>query len=275
MPGRFFTAMVTLLFIVPVIVMPFVALLLCWFDSGLSQLLETMLDTRVLSALYVSLVSSLAAVLINMVIGLLLAWVLVRYSFSGKRLMNAVIDLPLALPTAVAGLALLTLCDSGGAIGTYFLQCWEIDLVYNQTGMVIGMVFVTLPFAVRTVQPVLEDIPQEVEEAAKSLGALPFSIFFRVILPRLIPSLSTGACLVFSRALGEFGAMIFLAGNIMYESEYLTLLIVLKLDEYDYVGASAVALSLTALALIFYLLSRLVVSICCYQSERGGAEYAR
>ncbi|WP_461536698.1 sulfate ABC transporter permease subunit CysT [Spongorhabdus nitratireducens] len=267
--------MITLLFIVPVIVMPFVALLLCWFDSGLSQLLETILDTRVLSALYVSLVSSLAAVLINMVIGLLLAWVLVRYSFFGKRLMNAVIDLPLALPTAVAGLALLTLCDSSGAIGVYFLQCWGIDLVYNQTGMVMGMVFVTLPFAVRTVQPVLEDIPQEVEDAAKSLGALPFGIFFKVILPRLIPPMSTGACLVFSRALGEFGAMVFLAGNIMYESEYLTLLIVLKLDEYDYEGASAVALSLTVLALIFYLLSRLVVSISCSRSEQGGAEYAR
>ena len=258
MPGRVLAASITMLFIVPVILLPFIVLAGCWLNTSPSIWLDTILDQRVLLALQVTLITAAAATLINLASGLLLAWVLVRYRFPGRNFINKLIDLPLALPTSVAGLALLALYDQQGLIGRYFDQ-WGVELVYNRTGMVLGLVFITLPFVVRSVQPVLEDLESEQEDAALSLGASPRQRFFLVLFPRLLPALMTGANLVFSRSLGEYGAMVFLAGNVFYESEYLTLLVILRLDEFDYTGAASLALLLTLLALCFYSVSQLLL----------------
>ncbi len=258
MPGRLLTSAITLLFLVPVVLLPFIVLTGFWLDTDPAVWIDTILEPRVWQALLVTLKTTIITTFINLITGLLLAWVLVRYRFPGRNLINVLIDLPLALPTAVAGLALLSLYDQQGWVGRLFNH-WNIELVYNQAGMVIGLVFITLPFVVRTLQPILESIEPEQEEAAQTLGALPFQRFLLIILPRLLPALVTGANLVFSRALGEYGAMVFLAGNILYESEYLTLLIVLRLDEFDYAGAASLALLLILLALGFFVISHVLL----------------
>ena len=199
--------------------------------------------------------------LVNAVMGLLVAWVLVRYSFPGKKIINAMVDLPFALPTAVAGIALTALLAGNGWIGQY-LEPLGIKLAFNPNGVVIALIFIGLPFVVRTVQPVLEDCEKELEEAATCLGASRWQTFSRVILPTLTPALLTGFALAFARAIGEYGSVIFIAGNMPLVSEITPLIIIGKLEQYDYAGATAVA---TVMLLISFALLLLINALQAWQ----------
>jgi sulfate transport system permease protein len=209
-------------------------------------------DPRLLASYGVTLFGAAVAALFNAAFGLLMAWVLVRYEFPGKRLVDALMDLPFALPTAVAGITLATLYSSNGWIGR-LLEPLGISISYTWIGIALAMAFTSIPFVVRTVQPVLEDLPAEVDEAAMTLGASDSHAFRRVILPYLWPALVTGTGLAFVRSLGEFGAVIFIAGGKPYETEITSLMIFVKLQEYDYAGASAVASIVLATSLALLL----------------------
>jgi len=215
-------------------------LALTWKASGigLTGMLHLLSSPRTLAALKLSFVGATLAAIINLCFGLLVAWVLVRYRFPGRRLFDALVDLPFALPTAVAGIALTALYAPNGWLGAWLMQ-WGIKIAYAPPGVILAMVFVGFPFVVRTLQPVLESLDRDVEEAAESLGASHGQTFFRVILPMLIPTLLTGFALALARAVGEYGSVIFIAGNIPMRSEIAPLLIVEKLEEFDYAGAAA------------------------------------
>jgi sulfate/thiosulfate transport system permease protein len=209
-------------------------------------------DPRVLGALRVSFVTAIIAALINTVFGTLIAWVLVRYRFPGRRVFDAIIDLPFALPTAVAGIALTAIYAPNGTIGALVAPLgWRI--AYTPIGIVIAMIFIGLPFVVRTIQPILEEVSHEVEEASATLGANRFQTITRVVLPGLAPAILTGFALAFARGVGEFGSVIFIAGNIPYVSEIAPLLIFIRLQEYNYVGATVIAtiMLLISFALLF------------------------
>ncbi len=198
-------------------------------------------DPRVVASYRVTFGASFVAALINTVFGLLVAWVLVRYRFPGRRLLDAIVDLPFALPTAVAGIALTTLYVPTGWVGGY-LEPLGIKVSYTWLGITVALVFIGLPFVVRTVQPVLDDLEVEVEEAAASLGARRWQTFTRVVLPTVAPALLTGFALAFARAIGEYGSVVFISGNMPMKTEIVPLLIITKLEQYDYAGATAVAL---------------------------------
>jgi sulfate transport system permease protein len=200
----------------------------------------TVSDPRVVASYRVTFGASFAAAVINSVFGLLVAWVLVRYRFPGRRLVDAMVDLPFALPTAVAGIALTTLYTPNGWIGAY-LEPLGIKVSYTWLGITVALIFIGLPFVVRTVQPVLDDLEVEVEEAAASLGARRWQTFIRVVFPTIAPALLTGFALAFARALGEYGSVVFIAGNMPMKTEIVPLLIITKLEQYDYAGATSVA----------------------------------
>ena len=210
-----------------------------------------------MDALRLSFGISLLAALFNLVFGLALAWVLARYRFPGKRLVDAAVDLPFALPTAVAGIALTALYAPNGAFGQV-LAPLGIKVAYTPLGIFVALVFVSLPFVVRTVQPVIEEIEREVEEASATLGAGRWRTFRRVILPMLTPALLTGFALALARAVGEYGSVIFIAGNLPYQSEIAPLLIVIKLEEFDYDGAVAIAIAMLAISFAMLLAINLV-----------------
>ncbi len=213
---------------------------------------STVTAPRVLAAYRLSFGASLIAALINAIFGLLVAWVLVRYTFPGRRVVDALVDLPFALPTAVAGIALATLYAPNGWIGQWAAALgWKI--AFTPLGVVVALTFIGLPFVVRTVQPVLEDLDTEVEEAAASLGATRLQTFTRVIMPALWPALLTGFALAFARAVGEYGSVIFIAGNIPMVSEITPLLIITKLEQYDYAGATAIAVVMLLIAFVMLL----------------------
>ena len=201
------------------------------------------------AAYRVTLVSALVAALLSGVFGMLVAWVLARYEFPGKRVVDALIDLPFALPTAVAGISLTTLYAENGWIGRY-LEPHGIHIAFTQLGIILAMSFVGSPFVVRSVQPVLEDIDPAMEEAAASLGASRWHIFTRILAPACLPALMTGTALAFARAAGEYGSVIFIAGNMPMKTEIAALLIVTKLEEYDYSGAAAIAIAMLALSFV-------------------------
>jgi sulfate transport system permease protein len=209
---------------------------LSWADFG-----GTVTNPRVLASYRVTFGASLAAALVNTVFGHLVAWVLVRYRFPGRRVVDAIVDLPFALPTAVAGISLTTLYASNGWLGRY-LEPVGIKVSYTWLGITVALIFIGLPFVVRTVQPVLDDLEVEVEEAAASLGAGRWQIFARVVLPTVAPALLTGFALAFARAIGEYGSVVFISGNMPMKTEIVPLLIITKLEQYDYAGATAVAL---------------------------------
>ena len=198
-------------------------------------------DPRVMASYRVTFGASFAAATVNTVFGLLVAWVLVRYRFPGRRLVDAMVDLPFALPTAVAGIALTTLYVPNGWIGGY-LEPLGVTVSYTWLGITVALIFIGLPFVVRTVQPVLDDLEVEVEEAAASLGARRWQTFTRVIVPTVAPALLTGFALAFARAIGEYGSVVFISGNMPMKTEIVPLLIITKLEQYDYPGATAVAL---------------------------------
>ena len=214
---------------------------------GLDGIWHVATTPRVLAALEVSFFTSALAAAINAVFGTLVAWVLVRYRFPGRRLLDGAVDLPFALPTAVAGIALASLWATNGWLGAPF-AAWGIKIAFTPYGILIALVFIGLPFVVRTVQPVLQDLDREVEEASATLGASRAQTVLRVILPALAPALLTGVALAFARAVGEYGSVIFIAGNMPFVSEIAPLLIVTRLEEFDYAGASAIAAIMLAIS---------------------------
>jgi sulfate transport system permease protein len=230
----------TLLYLCLIVLIPLAALVMRSAGMGFHAFLATATAPRALAAYRLSFGAAAIAALINAFFGFLVAWVLVRYRFPMKRLVDALVDLPFALPTAVAGIALTALYSKNGWIGA-LLAPLGIQIAFTQAGVLVALVFIGLPFVVRTVEPVLQDLEPEIEDAALSLGANRIQIFLRVILPTILPALLTGTALAFARGLGEYGSVIFIAGNLPMVSEIAPLLIVIKLEQYDYAGATAIA----------------------------------
>lgn len=252
LPGFGLSLGYTLVYLSLLILLPLGGMVLKASSLGLSQILEIALNERSLAAFKVTFGASLLAAAINACFGLIVAWILVRYPFPGKRFVDALVDLPFALPTAVAGITLATLYAGNGWLGRW-LEPLGIKVAYTPLGIVVALTFVTLPFVVRTLQPVIEDIEPEVEEAAASLGASRGQTFVKVIFPAVGPALLTGFALAFSRALGEYGSVIFIAGNLPLISEITPLLIISKLEQYDVLGATALAVVMLALSFMLLL----------------------
>ncbi|GHB07366.1 sulfate/thiosulfate ABC transporter permease CysT [Salinicola rhizosphaerae] len=252
LPGFGLSLGISLTFVSLILLLPLTSLVGQLSQLSWSQYWFLINDPRLLASYAVTLLGAGVAALFNAAFGLLMAWVLVRYDFPGKRLVDALMDLPFALPTAVAGVTLATLYSNNGWVGR-LLEPLGISVAYTWVGIALAMAFTSIPFVVRTVQPVLEDLPAEVDEAAVTLGARDGHAFRRVILPHLWPALVTGTGLAFVRSLGEFGAVIFIAGGKPYETEITSLMIFVKLQEYDYAGASAVASIVLATSLILLL----------------------
>jgi sulfate/thiosulfate transport system permease protein len=265
LPGFNLALGFTLLYLSLIVLFPLSALFFKTATLGWGGFYDVVTGDRVLAALKVTFLTSLAAAVINAIFGLLVAWVLVRYRFPGKRIVDALVDLPFALPTAVAGITLATLYAPHGWIGQYF-AAHDIKVAYTPLGIVVALTFIGLPFVVRTVQPVLEDVEAGVEEAAASLGAGRWDVFRRVIFPAIYPALLTGFSLAFARAIGEYGSVIFIAGNMPYISEIAPLLIVAKLEQYDYAGATAIAV---IMLLISFVLLLGINALQWWTSQRG------
>jgi sulfate/thiosulfate transport system permease protein len=253
--GLAFGVMMTMLSIV--VLVPIGALILRGADVGLAEIVRIVSARRVWNALVLSFTISLYAALFNLVFGLALAWVLVRYRFPGRRIVDAAVDLPFALPTAVAGIALTALYAPNGVFGQA-LAPLGIQVAYTPLGIWVALVFVGLPFVVRTVQPVLEEMERELEEASATLGAYRMRTFTRVILPTLTPALLTGFALALARSVGEYGSVIFIAGNIPNLTEIAPLLIVIRLEEFSYDGAVAIAVAMLAISFAMLLVINLI-----------------
>jgi sulfate transport system permease protein len=256
-PGFGLTLGFSLAYLGVLVLIPFAALVLKASGIGWAGFLDILSDARVQAAFRLSFGAAFVAASINAVFGLLVAWVLVRYAFPGKKIVDALVDLPFALPTAVAGIALTTLYAQSGPIGG-LVEPLGLRLAFSPLGVVIALTFIGLPFVVRTVQPVLQELEKEVEEAASSLGASRLQTFSRVILPALVPSLLTGFALAFARAVGEYGSVVFISGNMPMRTEIVPLLIVSKLEQYDYVGATATAVLMLAVSFALLLLINLL-----------------
>lgn len=252
LPGFGLALGYTLVYLSLLILLPLGGMVLKASELGFSQILDIALNERSLAAFRVTFGASLIAALINSFFGLIVAWVLVRYPFPGKRFVDALVDLPFALPTAVAGITLATLYAGNGWLGRY-IEPLGFKVAYTPWGIVVALTFITLPFVVRTLQPVIEDIETEVEEAAASLGASRWQTFLKVIFPALFPALLTGTALAFARAVGEYGLVIFIAGNLPLISEITPLLIISKLEQYDVLGATALAVVMLALSFLLLL----------------------
>ncbi|WP_420342300.1 sulfate ABC transporter permease subunit CysT [Paenirhodobacter sp.] len=257
LPGFGLTMGVTLAYVGVIVLLPVVALALKGAEIGPAKFLAILGSPRTLAALKLTLSAAAMATLFNAVYGLLMAWVLVRYEFPGKRLLDALMDIPFALPTAVAGLALSALFAGNGWYGA-LLEPMGVQVVYTIWGVAIAMAFTSIPFVVRTVQPILEDLDPQYEQAARTLGAHPLTIFRRVVFPAILPAFLVGVTLSFARSLGEFGAVVFIAGNLPMKTEIASLLAVIRLEEYDYNGAAAIALVLLLIALVLLALSNLL-----------------
>jgi len=254
LPGFDLSLGFALLYLCFVVLVPLSAVFLKTFTVSWGTFVETVTSPRVVASYRLTFGASLAAALVNGVFGLLVAWVLVRYRFAGRRVVDALVDLPFALPTAVAGIALTALYASNGWIGKWL----PFKVAYAPPGVFVALTFIGLPFVVRTVQPVLEDLQRELEEAAATLGASRLQTFVHVIFPALMPALLTGFALAFARALGEYGSVIFIAGNMPMVSEITSLLIITKLEQYDYTGATAIAVVMLVAAFVLLLLINLL-----------------
>jgi sulfate transport system permease protein len=248
-PGFRLTLGVTLFYLVLMVVIPLAGLVFKTSTLSWDQLWRTISSPRVLAAVRLSVGAALAAALVNAVFGTLLAWVLTRYKFPGRSLVDALVDLPVALPTAVAGLALTAIYSDHGIIGR-LTQSFGWSVAFTPTGVFIALIFVGIPFLVRTVQPVLHDLEKAHEEAGATLGASSWQNFRYVLLPQILPAIVTGAALAFGRAVGEYGSVIFIAGNVPMVSEIAPLLIISKLEQYDYAGATAIALILLGISIV-------------------------
>jgi sulfate/thiosulfate transport system permease protein len=263
LPGFGLSLGFTLLYLALLILIPLSTVFLKSATLTWSAFWETVTGPRALAAYRLSLGAAFIAASINAAFGLLVAWVLERYSFPGKRFIDAIVDLPFALPTAVAGIALATLYAKNGWIGRW-LDPLGIEVAYTPLGVVVALTFIGLPFVVRTVQPVLADFDPEVEEAAASLGANRLQTFRKVMFPELLPALMTGFVLAFARAMGEYGSVIFIAGNMPMKSEITPLLIMIKLEQFDYAGATAIAL----VFLVFSFALLLLINFLTWRRSR-------
>ncbi|MGH6918551.1 MAG: sulfate ABC transporter permease subunit CysT [Geminicoccaceae bacterium] len=251
LPGFGLTLGFTLSYLGLIVLLPLGALVLSAAGAG-AEAWQSLASPRVLAAFRVSFGTALVAAVVNAVFGLIVAWVMVRYDFPGRRLVDSLIDLPFALPTAVAGIALTALYAGNGWVGQ-FLEPLGIKVAFTPLGIVVALIFIGLPFVVRTIEPVLQDLDVEVEEAAATLGARRWQAFCRVILPAILPALLTGFALAFARGLGEYGSVIFIAGNMPMVSEIVPLLIVIKLEQYDYAGATVVGTAMLGASFLLLL----------------------
>ena len=267
LPGFEITLGFTIAYLSLIVLIPLSALVFKTLNLTWEQFWQAVTAPRVVASYKLTFGASFIAALVNAVFGLLLAWVLVRYQFFGKKIIDALVDLPFALPTAVAGISLTALLAGNGWIGQY-LEPWGIQLAFNRNGVLIALIFIGLPFVVRTVQPILEDVEKELEEAATCLGATRWQTFSRVIFPALAPALLTGFAMAFARAIGEYGSVIFIAGNMPMVSEITPLIIISKLEQYDYAGATAVALVMLCAAFVMLLL---INGLQAWQRARSGA----
>jgi len=267
LPGFKITLGFTLFYLSVIVLIPLSALLFKTFTLTWEQFIAAVTSPRVVASYQLTFGASFLAALVNAVFGLLVAWVLVRYSFPGKKIIDALVDLPFALPTAVAGISLTALLASNGWIGS-LLEPYGIQLAFNRNGVVIALIFVGLPFVVRTVQPVLEDFEKELEEAATCLGATRWQTFRYVIFPTIAPALLTGFAMAFARGVGEYGSVIFIAGNMPMLSEITPLIIIGKLEQYDYAGATAVA---TVMLLASFFMLLVINAMQSWQRKRAGA----
>ncbi|WP_395455031.1 sulfate ABC transporter permease subunit CysT [Azospirillum melinis] len=258
LPGFGLTLGFTLSYLGFIVLVPLAALIVRSSGLGWSGFWSAVTTPRVLAAFEVSFGLSFAAALTNAIFGFLVAWVLVRYDFPGKRLVDALVDLPFALPTAVAGIALSALYAPNGWLGKPLNELFGMKVAFTPLGIAIALTFIGLPFVVRTVQPILQDLPAEEEEAAASLGASRFQTFRSVILPAILPALVTGFALSFARGVGEYGSVIFIAGNMPGLTEILPLLIVIKLEQYDYAGAAAVGTAMLGVSFVMLLILNLL-----------------
>ena len=252
LPGFDLALGLTLMYLTLIVLVPLSATFLKTFTMTWPAFWEAVASPRVVASYKLTFGASLAAAVINAAFGLLVAWVLVRYEFFGKRIVDALVDLPFALPTAVAGITLTGLYAGNGWIGRY-LEPLGVKVAFTPIGVFVAMTFIGLPFVVRTVQPILEDLAAELEEASATLGATRLQTFTRVILPILTPALLTGFALAFARALGEYGSIIFIAGNMPMVSEITPLLIITKLEQYDYQGATAIAVVMLMMSFVLLL----------------------
>jgi sulfate transport system permease protein len=252
LPGFGLSLGITCTYLSLMVLLPLATVFVRTADLSWAAFWHTVSDPRVVASYRVTFGASFAAAVINSVFGLLVAWVLVRYRFPGRRLVDAMVDLPFALPTAVAGIALTTLYTPNGWVGAY-LEPFGIKVSYTWLGITVALIFIGLPFVVRTVQPVLDDLEVEVEEAAASLGARRWQTFTRVVFPAIAPALLTGFALAFARALGEYGSVVFIAGNMPMKTEIVPLLIITKLEQYDYTGATSVALVMLVVSFMLLL----------------------
>lgn len=266
LPGFNLALGFTLLYLSLIVLIPLSAAFIRTATLTWPEFWSMVTTPRVLASYRLTFGASFAAALVNAVFGLLVAWVLVRYRFPGKKLVDALVDLPFALPTAVAGIALTTLYAGNGWIGQFF-EPLGIKIAFTPLGIFVALTFIGLPFVVRTVQPVLEDIEPELEEAAATLGANRFQTFSRIIFPTVLPALMTGFALAFARAIGEYGSVIFIAGNMPMISEITPLLIITKLEQYDYPGATALAVVM----LVISFLMLLIINFLQWWSRRRSA----
>jgi len=252
LPGFGLTMGITVLYLSLIVLIPLATLPAKSLTMSWPAFRDTITDPRVVASYRLSLGASLAAALVNAVFGSAVAWALARYSFPGRRFVDALIDLPFALPTAVAGIVLTTVYAPNGWLGAPLAR-YGISVAFTPLGITVALIFIGLPFVVRTLQPVIEDLDPEIEEAATSLGASRAAVLLRVVLPNLFPAWLTGFALAFARALGEYGSVVFISGNMPMRTEITPLLIVTKLEQYDYAGATAIAVVMLALSFILLL----------------------
>ncbi len=266
LPGFGLTLGLTTFYLSLIVLIPLSALFFKTFTLSPTEFWVAVASPRVLASYRLTFGAAALAASVNLVFGLLLAWVLVRYEFPGKKIVDALVDLPFALPTAVAGISLTALLAGNGWIGQ-FLEPWGIQVAFTPSGIVIALIFIGIPFVVRTVQPVLEDVEKELEEAATCLGATPWQIFMKVILPTIMPALLTGFAMAFERAIGEYGSVIFIAGNMPMVSEITSLIIIGKLEQYDFAGATAVAAVMLVGSFVLLMIINLLQA---WQRRRAG-----
>jgi sulfate/thiosulfate transport system permease protein len=257
LPGFGITLGLTIFYLSLIVLLPLGGLLLRTSTMGWEAFVDTIVDPRVLAAFRLSFGTAFVAAAINAVFGSVVAWVLVRYKFPGRRVVDAMVDLPFAMPTAVSGIAIVTVFAGNGWIGRW-LEPLGIQVVYTSVGIVVALTLIGLPFVVRTLQPALEDLETEMEEAAASLGAGRIEVFRRIIFPTVVPALLTGFAMAFARAIGEYGSVIFIAGNMPMRTEITPLLIVIKLEQYDYTGATAIAVVMLVASFAMLLLINLL-----------------
>jgi sulfate transport system permease protein len=258
LPGLRPTLGYTLLYLSLVVLIPLSTLLFQSFQLDWSDYWAIISHDRVVASFRVSFLTSLVAATIASVFGFIIAWAFVRYSFPGKRLFDALIDLPFALPTAVAGIVLATIYQPSGLIGKFIMGLTGVQIAYKPLGIVVALIFISLPFVVRTVEPVLQEFDTSMEEAAASMGATRWQIFSKIIFPNIFPALLTGFALAFARGVGEYGSVIFIAGNLPYVSEIIPLMIITKLEQYDIPGATAIALTMLVISFLLLLVINLL-----------------